>query len=154
MTATEQADVARPTARGFRRVIRRTSDFPRVSARRLLPEPDPVWQARRIVATTLGRGHPCLDDVLPLTSEVAKGALRAAGSVAREGELTLTVEATTTWVRVEVREGGSSQMVAPVVRGRADSAGGRVAALLDGFADRWGSSRDERGSAIWFEVRG
>lgn len=153
MTATEQADVAWPTARGFRRVIRRTGDSPRVSARRILPEPDPVWQARRIVATTLGRGHPCLDDVLPLTSEVAKGALRAAESVAREGELTLTVEATTTWARVEVREGGSGP-VPPVVRGRADSAGGRVAALLDRFADRWGSSRDERGTAIWFEARG
>jgi hypothetical protein len=153
MTATEQADVARHPAHGFRRVIRRTSDFPRVSARRILPEPDPAWQARRIVATTLGRGHPCLDDVLPLTSEVAKGALRAAESVAREGELTLTVEATTTWVRVEVREGGSGP-VAPVVRGRADSAGGRVAALLDAVADRWGSSTDERGTAVWFEARG
>lgn len=143
MTATRQgADAARRAARGFERV----------TTKRLLRTPDHVWQARRIVATTLGRGHPCLDDVLPLTSEVARSALRAAESVATEGELTLIVEATTTWARVEVREGGSQEMPR-LMRAQTDSAGGRETMLLDSLADRWGASQDERGAAVWFEAR-
>lgn len=99
----------------------------------------------------MGRDHPCRDDVLLLTSEVATNALRHSESGAVEGEFVLTVTSTESWARVEVRDDGSEDFPRALTPGP-DSVGGRGVMLVDRLAARWGFVCDGRGTVVWFEA--
>jgi PAS domain S-box-containing protein len=80
-----------------------------------------------------------------LTSEIVTNAVLHAGT-----RIDLSVTASPGWVRIEVRDGSS---VALSMRHHADEATtGRGLEIVEILASRWGTSFDEIGKTVWFEL--
>lgn len=113
--------------------------------------PDQVRTVRRIVGAALGDGHPCRDDAVLLSSETATNAITHSDSGAEGGKFAVRVECTRTWVRVSVRDDGSSRLPCWCRAGR-EATNGRGTELLDNLAIRWGVLREGPGTTVWFEL--
>jgi anti-sigma regulatory factor (Ser/Thr protein kinase) len=117
---------------------------------RLPGVPSQVSRARRLVTAALGRDHPLYDDCVLLTSELATNAILHSRSGAG-GWFTVAVRASGAAVRVWVADGGSdAPPCACGAEGRAT--GGRGLPLLDALSHRWGLSRANGATTVWFEL--
>ncbi|MFC6079558.1 ATP-binding protein [Sphaerisporangium aureirubrum] len=113
-----------------------------------------VGVARGFVRDVLGEGHPDIDVVTLLASELTANAVRHSRSGRREGgRLVVTVAVGDAGVRVEVVDEGADDTV-PVVAGREDalSEGGRGLWLVREMAAEWGWAEDGVGRTVWFHV--
>lgn len=114
---------------------------------RFAPSAAQVKPARAFVAGLLGEEHPCRDDAMLLTSELAANVVRHAV----EAEFLVSVAFPDTGVMVAVEDGGSSKI--PHLRRPADDEpDGRGLALVDALASRWGYERHPTGTLVWFEL--
>lgn len=124
---------------------------PRVISERLVGTPEQVRIARRLVADALGEKHPCRDDAILLTSEIATNAVQHSRTADAGGKFTLIVEWTETWVRITVRDNGSDSLPC-WCRARADATNGRGIDMLNQLSVRWGFCRERAGLQVWFEL--
>ncbi|MGH3321646.1 MAG: ATP-binding protein [Streptosporangiaceae bacterium] len=117
---------------------------------------DQAAAARKLVASAVAPEHPCHDDMVLLTSELATNAIRHTGSgrEASDGEIGSFMVAVThsdAWARVEVADAGSETVPFPQ-RPPVDATRGRGLLVVDALATRWGVTRDIAGTQVWFEV--
>lgn len=122
-----------------------------VVTRRLAGTPDQVAHARAIVREMLGADHALLEDVLLMTSELTTNALRHSASGDEEGTLALSVSCTDRWVRVMVRDEGSTEFPR-VLQAGTGAVGGRGIALVDRLSARWGFTSEPNSTGVWFEA--
>ncbi|GII77189.1 hypothetical protein Sru01_21710 [Sphaerisporangium rufum] len=131
-----------------------TLGLPAVS-RRFAPRAELVREVRGFVSGLLGAGHPHLDDVILLTSELAANVVRHAPGQ----DFLVSVAFPGGGVLVAVTDGGSAG--SPRLRRAADDevdgrglvlVDGRGLVLVDGLAARWGFERGRRGTVVWFEL--
>ncbi|GAA4534145.1 MULTISPECIES: ATP-binding protein [Nonomuraea] len=113
-------------------------------------DPAAVARARGLVTGTLGRDHPLHDDCALLISELATNAVlhtRSGGG----GSFTVRLRATGATVLVCVEDAGSDGP--PCVCGadpRATS--GRGLPMLEALSNRWGYTRGDGTTTVWFEL--
>ncbi|WP_235030682.1 ATP-binding protein [Nonomuraea solani] len=107
-------------------------------------------EARGLVTTVLGRDHPLYDDVVLLTSELATNAILHTRSGAG-GSFTVTVISSETAVRVLVTDAGSDGPPC-VCRTSPQSTSGRGLPLIEALSHRWGFTRQDGSTTVWFEL--
>ncbi|MFC7387596.1 ATP-binding protein [Sphaerisporangium rhizosphaerae] len=118
-----------------------------VITQRFAPSASQVRPARAFVAGLLGEEHPCRDDAMLLTSELAANVVRHA----IERDFLVSVAFPAAGVLVAVEDGGSSKI--PHVRRPADDeTDGRGLAIVDDLSSRWGFERWPSGTLVWFEL--
>ncbi|MDP9848644.1 ATP-binding protein [Streptosporangium lutulentum] len=114
--------------------------------------PSQVRPARTFVAELLGDDHPCRDDAMLLTSELATNAIEhPTGPADRPQEFLITVTFVLNGVLITVQDPGSSQIPCPKTTGPY-ATGGRGLTLVNDLATRWGFHRDSIGTVVWFEL--
>ena len=109
---------------------------------------DSVARARRFaVDRCAGLPKPIVDDIAIMVSELAKNAVRHAGS-----EFTVRVRRTSRRVRVEVTDRGGG--FPSVRRPDPSEATGRGLQIVEALADSFGfeTTRDGPGKTVWFVV--
>ncbi|MDA0636393.1 ATP-binding protein [Nonomuraea sp. MCN248] len=118
-------------------------------------DPAAVARARSLVADTLGRDHPLHDDCALLTSELATNAVLHTRSGAG-GTFTVRLRASGdagqgATVLVSVEDAGSD---GPPCACGADlrSTGGRGLPMLEALSHRWGYTRGDGTTTVWFEL--
>jgi len=112
-------------------------------------DPEAVASARRMVTEVLGRDHPLHDDCALLTSELATNAVlhtRSAGA-----SFSVRLRASGSMVLVCVEDAGSDGP--PCVCG-ADlrATHGRGLPMLEALSHRWGYTRGDGTTTVWFEL--
>ncbi|GII79235.1 hypothetical protein Sru01_42170 [Sphaerisporangium rufum] len=118
-----------------------------VVSRRFAPCASQVRPARAFVAGLLGAEHPCRDNAILLTSELAANVMRHA----IEQEFLVSVAFPGTSVLVAIEDGGSSKI--PHLRRPADDeTEGRGLLIVDDLASRWGFERRPSSTLVWFEL--
>lgn len=117
---------------------------------RLAGIPSQVSRARGHVTSVLGREHPLYDDVVLLTSELATNAILHTRSGAG-GSFTVTVTSSESAVRVLVSDAGSEGPPC-VCRTSAQSTSGRGLPLIEALSHRWGFTRQDGSTTVWFEL--
>ncbi|MFI9837135.1 ATP-binding protein [Nonomuraea sp. NPDC051941] len=117
---------------------------------RLPGVPSQVARARGLVTAALGRDHPLYDDAALLTSELATNAILHTRSGAG-GSFTVTVSSSETAVRVLVSDAGSDGPPC-VCRTSAQSTSGRGLPLIEALSHRWGFTREDGTTTVWFEL--
>ncbi|MEV6864930.1 ATP-binding protein [Streptosporangium subroseum] len=122
------------------------------NSQRFAATPSQVRPARTFVAELLGDDHPCRDDAMLLTSELATNAIEhPTGPADRPQEFLITLTFVLNGVLITVQDPGSSQI--PCLKNTGPYAtGGRGLALVNTLATRWGFHRDSLGTVIWFEL--
>jgi anti-sigma regulatory factor (Ser/Thr protein kinase) len=112
--------------------------------------PEQVSVARAFVAQVLGTGHPGLERVTLLTSELVTNSVNHSGSRRDGGTIAVTVRAAADRVRVEVTDDGAATV--PVVCRDDDLAdGGRGLRLVEAYSLIWDYYRDGTRTVTWFE---
>ncbi|MGA4988577.1 ATP-binding protein [Nonomuraea bangladeshensis] len=117
---------------------------------RLPGAPSQVARARGVVTDALGRDHPLHDDVVLLTSELATNAVLHTRSGAG-GSFTVSVTSSPSAVRVRVEDAGSDGPPC-VCRTGAQSTSGRGLPLIEALSHRWGFTRENGSTTVWFEL--
>jgi anti-sigma regulatory factor (Ser/Thr protein kinase) len=112
--------------------------------------PEQVGVARAFIRQVLGPGHPGLDRVMLLTSELVTNSVNHSNSRLDGGTVTVTVRSAAGRVHVEVTDDGSP--TAPTVR-RDDylAEGGRGLRLVEAYSLMWDYYRDGTRTVTWFE---
>ncbi len=112
--------------------------------------------ARAYVRELLGAaGHPKVDEVELLVSELVTNAVRHSDSGRRaHGVVRLVVADDGHALHVAVIDEGSSEHVPRMRPLSADSDGGRGLWLVDQIASEWGAYEDRAGHVVWFQVAG
>ncbi|MEV6984930.1 ATP-binding protein [Sphaerisporangium sp. NPDC051017] len=118
-----------------------------VISHRFTPSASQVRPARAFVAGLLGDEHPCRDDAMLLTSELAANVVRHAA----QRDFLVSVAFPDTGVMVAVEDGGSSK-IPHVRRPTDDETDGRGLAIVDDLSSRWGFERRPSGTLVWFEL--
>ncbi|MFJ2030765.1 ATP-binding protein [Streptosporangium sp. NPDC087985] len=132
--------------------LNRAAENHLVISRRFPASPSQVRHTRAFVAEILGDGHPCFDETILLTSELATNAVEhPTGPTGRPREFLLTVTLLPHGVLITVQDPGSLTIPCPRDPD-ADATGGRGLALVNTLATRWGFHRDPHGTVIWFEL--
>ena len=109
-----------------------------------------VGVARAFVRQVLGTGHPGLDRVMLLTSELVTNSVNHSDSRLAGGTITVTVRASADRVRVEVTDDGGP--AAPTLCGDDDVAeAGRGLRLVEAYSFLWDYYRDGTRMVTWFE---
>lgn len=119
---------------------------------RLPGKPSQVSRARALVASALGRDHPLYDDVVLLTSELATNAVLHSRSGAG-GSFTVSLASSRGAVRVFVTDSGSDRPPC-VCRTGAQDTSGRGLPLIEALSHRWGFTRQQGSTTVWFELVG
>lgn len=113
--------------------------------------PESVGAARRFVAGLIGgcTGPPTLDAAQLLTSELVTNALLH-GGLEPDDELVVSVAVSDAAVRVEALDRSRAQPTRrrPGVTDRS----GRGVAIIAELARSWGTTPDEHGKWVWFEL--
>ncbi|GAA3148611.1 ATP-binding protein [Nonomuraea salmonea] len=117
---------------------------------RLPGTPSQVSRARALVRTALGRDHPLYDDVVLLTSELATNAILHTRSGAG-GSFTVSLASSRSAVRVFVTDAGSEGPPC-VCRTAAQETSGRGLPLIEALSHRWGFTREQGSTTVWFEL--
>ncbi|WP_113700141.1 ATP-binding protein [Nonomuraea lactucae] len=112
--------------------------------------PSQVSRVRRLVTAALGRDHPLYDDCVLLASELATNAILHSRSGAG-GWFTVAVRASGAMVRVWVADAGSDGPPC-ACRNGSRATGGRGLPLLEALSHRWGLSRANGATTVWFEL--
>ncbi|WP_214409147.1 ATP-binding protein [Sphaerisporangium fuscum] len=102
-----------------------------------------VRSARSFVAGLLGDGHPCRDDAVLLTSELAGNVVRHAVEL----DFLVSVAFAPGRVLVAVEDGGSAKIPTLLEPG-ADETSGRGLLLVNSIAAKWGFQRDSSGTLV------
>ncbi|MET8142108.1 ATP-binding protein [Sphaerisporangium sp. NPDC005288] len=111
--------------------------------------PESVAKAREYVRGKLGTGHPALDDVTLLVSELVTNALVHSNS--RDGgSVTLALADCYDRIHVDVVDAGGDTV--PCVRGDALGEGGRGLMLVELLSQGWGVYEDDAGRTVWCQV--
>ena len=111
--------------------------------------PEQVGVARAFVRQVLGAGHPGIERVTLLTSELVTNSVSHSDSRLDGGSITVTVRAAGT-VRVEVTDDGGP--TAPTLRLDDDLAeSGRGLRLVEAYSLAWDYYRDGTRTVTWFE---
>lgn len=118
---------------------------------RLPGVPAQVSKARGVVAAVLGRDHPLYDDCVLLTSELATNAILHSQS-GDGGSFTVSVHASGTLVRVCVEDGGSDGPPCACRTSGLQATSGRGLPLLEALSHRWGYTRENGTTTVWFEL--
>ncbi|MEU8249326.1 ATP-binding protein [Nonomuraea sp. NPDC048916] len=112
--------------------------------------PSQVSRARELVTGVLGRDHPLYNDCVLLLSELATNAILHSRS-GEGGSFQVSVHVSGALVRVWVRDGGSDG--APCAcRTGPQSTGGRGLPLIEALSHRWGLTRENGATTVWFEL--
>jgi anti-sigma regulatory factor (Ser/Thr protein kinase) len=112
--------------------------------------PEQVGVARAFVRQVLGVGHPGLDRVTLLTSELVTNSVNHSDSRLDGGTITVTVRAAADRVRVEVTDDGAA--TAPEMHCDDDLAeAGRGLLLVEAYSLLWDYYRDGARMVTWFE---
>jgi anti-sigma regulatory factor (Ser/Thr protein kinase) len=117
--------------------------------------PQQVGVARAFVGQVLGAGHPGIERVTLLTSELVTNSVSHSDSRLDGGSITVTVRPVTVGtgagrVRVEVTDDGGPTV--PVLRHDDDLAdSGRGLRLVEAYSLRWDYCRDGTRTVTWFE---
>ena len=119
-----------------------------ISARSFGGRSDQVAAARNFVRQALG-SLPVLDEAVLLTSELCANALQHTRS-GSGGTFTVTVVREADRARIEVRDGGASQVPAANASDAA-SERGRGLGLVEALADRWGRG-GQSGRTVFFAL--
>ncbi|WP_405141040.1 ATP-binding protein [Sphaerisporangium sp. NBC_01403] len=106
--------------------------------------------ARAFVRGMLGMGHPALDDVVLLVSELMTNAVLHSDSRGG-GPVSITLLECGQAIRVTVRDAGSDSR--PRVSDDLCGEGGRGLFLVEEISQCWGTYEDETGRAVWCEVK-
>jgi len=116
----------------------------------LVGKPECVREARAFVRERLGPGHPALEDVELLVSELVTNSVRHSNS--RDGgPITVVLAGIPDGILAMVIDDGAD--TTPRIRTDLDGEGGRGMFLVDQLAQRWGTKDDAAGRAVWFEVK-
>jgi anti-sigma regulatory factor (Ser/Thr protein kinase) len=118
--------------------VRETQTFP--------PEAPSVPAARRFATRLLAVSEPeVLQAAELMVSELATNCVRHGNT-----RFDLTIERTSTEIRVEVTDHGGGT---PVVRSpRPDEPTGRGLKIVDMLSDQWGVEQRVRGKTVWFTL--
>jgi len=109
-----------------------------------------VAYARSWVKELLGVGHPALENVVLVVSELVTNSVRHSNS--RDGgRITLVIAEADGVVRGDVVDAGAETV--PRVCADAEGEGGRGMFLVDHIAHEWGFRDDAAGRVVWFEVK-
>jgi anti-sigma regulatory factor (Ser/Thr protein kinase) len=112
--------------------------------------PEQVGVARAFVRQVLGAGHPGLDRVTLLTSELVTNSVNHSASRLDGGTITVTIRPGADRVLVEVSDDGAA--TAPAVRCDDDLAeAGRGLLLVEAYSLMWDYYRDGARTVTWFE---
>jgi anti-sigma regulatory factor (Ser/Thr protein kinase) len=112
--------------------------------------PEQVGVARAFVRQVLGAGHPGLDRVTLLTSELVTNSVNHSDSRLDGGSITVTIRPAADRVRVEVTDDGAA--TAPAMRRDDDLAeAGRGLLLVEAYSLMWDYYRDGARTVTWFE---
>lgn len=112
--------------------------------------PEQVAVARGFVGQVLGPGHPGIERVTLLTSELVTNSVNHSDSRLDGGTITVTVRTAADRVRVEVSDDGGS--TAPAMRRDDDLAeGGRGLLLVEAYSLMWDYYQDGTRTVTWFE---
>jgi anti-sigma regulatory factor (Ser/Thr protein kinase) len=112
--------------------------------------PEQVGVARAFIRQVLGVGHPGLERVTLLTSELVTNSVNHSDSRLDGGTVTVTVRRDAGRVHVEVTDEGGS--TAPAVRHADDLAeAGRGLRLVEAYSLIWDYYRDGTRMVTWFE---
>ncbi|MEV7970423.1 ATP-binding protein [Sphaerisporangium sp. NPDC088356] len=115
----------------------------------LAGRPESVSSAREYVRRKLGAGHPALDDVTLLVSEVITNSVVHSNS-RNGGTVTPALAECHDLVHVDVLDAGGS--TAPQVNGDLYAEGGRGLVLVEALSQRWGVHDGPAGRTVWFQV--
>jgi anti-sigma regulatory factor (Ser/Thr protein kinase) len=113
-------------------------------------QPQEVAVARAFVRQVLGSGHPGLERVTLLTSELVTNSVNHSNSRLDGGTVTVMVRSGADRVHVEVTDDGSPSE--PTVRRPDDLAeAGRGLRLVEAYSLMWDYYRDGARTVTWFE---
>ncbi len=112
--------------------------------------PEQVSAARAFIRQVLRVGHPGLERVTLLTSELVTNSVNHSDSRLDGGTITVTVRTAAGRVRVEVQDDGGP--TAPTLRGEDDLAeAGRGLRLIDAYSLSWDYHQNGTRMVTWFE---
>jgi anti-sigma regulatory factor (Ser/Thr protein kinase) len=112
--------------------------------------PEQVGVARAFVRQVLGFGHPGIERVTLLTSELVTNSVNHSASRRDGGSIAITVRTSAECVRVEVQDGGGPG--APTLCCDGDLAeAGRGLRLVEAYSLMWDHYRNATGRVTWFE---
>jgi anti-sigma regulatory factor (Ser/Thr protein kinase) len=109
-----------------------------------------VSVARAFVRQVLGPGHPALDRVTLLTSELVTNSVNHSDSRLDGGTITVTMRPAADRVRVEVTDDGGPTTPA-LCRDDDLAEGGRGLRLVEAYSLMWDYYRDGTRTVTWFE---
>ncbi|MFC4534579.1 ATP-binding protein [Sphaerisporangium dianthi] len=109
-----------------------------------------VRRARQFAQDLLGEGHPAMDDVVLVVSELVTNSITHSLSGER-GTVTLTIGNSDNAVRVEVTDEGSAAS-APHMRDEPDAEGGRGLQIINILAKEWGVTHRGTNVTTWCEL--
>ncbi|WP_329085068.1 MULTISPECIES: ATP-binding protein [unclassified Streptosporangium] len=135
-------------------VIRRWDGLRIVGQRDFRGVAQSAGAARRWVVELLGGHAPAelLETVELLVSEVVTNAVLHSDSAGPEGLVTVCVGLGRDLIHVEVIDDGSAVNVPEVRATDGESLSGRGLGWVNLLASVWGSSQDEGGGAVWFQL--
>ncbi|GGK99654.1 hypothetical protein Sme01_60980 [Sphaerisporangium melleum] len=115
----------------------------------LVGRPESVQLARQFASIRLGEGHPALEDVILLTSEVVTNAITHSNS--RDGgRVTVVMVDCHEYIHVNVSDAGAK--TAPRLRTDTNGENGRGLVLVDALSRDWGVREDAGRRTVFFEV--
>ena len=110
-----------------------------------------VREARRLVATAVGAGHPRADAALLLTSELVTNAVTHSRSRRPGGTVDVIVATGFYGLLVAVTDDGSDSDV-PVIRNSPGAESGNGLLLVETLADGWGYRHALGRTMVWFRL--
>ncbi|MER5648843.1 ATP-binding protein [Streptosporangium sp. NPDC002524] len=115
----------------------------------LIGSPKSVARAREYVRQRLGAGHPALENVTLLVSELVTNAVIHSDS-RNGGRVTLALVDGYDFIHADVADEGSESV--PQVSTDMFAEGGRGLFLVEAISSRWGIYTDCAGRTVWFQV--
>ncbi|MBB4704126.1 ATP-binding protein [Sphaerisporangium siamense] len=115
----------------------------------LAGEPRSAGMAREFARDKLGDGHPVVDSVVLLVSEVVTNSVVHSNS-RNGGKVTVALADCHDFVHVDVVDAGGEE--APRVREDESGEGGRGLHIVQALASSWGVRQDLAGRTVWFQV--
>ncbi|GII60626.1 hypothetical protein Skr01_07110 [Sphaerisporangium krabiense] len=112
-------------------------------------EPKSARMAREFARDKLGDGHPAVDAVVLLVSEVVTNSVIHSNS-RNGGKITLALADCHDFVHVDVVDAGGEEV--PRVRDDESGEGGRGLHIVQALASGWGVRQDPGGRTVWFQV--
>jgi two-component sensor histidine kinase len=118
----------------------------------VIATPDHVVDARHFVGARLVHWglERVADTAVLLTSEVVSNAILHAGPHRSGAGLTVHLQGNASLVRVEVADWSTNVPVRGDIA--VDGLSGRGLLLLDALASSWGSTPNQDGKSVWFEI--